>query len=380
MKKQVKLIALVLLVATVLCMLSACGMFADKFALYSCGSGFYFNRSSEKEYEIKDLAAKGNGNSFYLDGFFCSETLGSEYKIKNGLFTVGTVKLAKKSEHYNPKVYKFDLDIMEPQVIEITPEMNYVELTMGELSPAANFAIYVQERTLPLDLTMNNVKIKTVASIPAIFSPSPVDINVILKGNCEIAAGNQYNTCESLKTYIENHEASFTAEERYFYEESERILEKSGTLILNDFKGALAQLVRRNVGDGNENKFEDAIFGDVSAGAHGSHALMVNGGICFSGNGSVNLRGGNGGKGGDRSNSLSGMDDGGAGGNGGCGAWCRQYMIGATATVDAVGGTGGEGGAPSKGLYSSFMGGKKGATGATGSGITSVSPLQKSFD
>ena len=137
----------------------------EEFQVYSCGSGFYFNRSAAITYKIKELGITSEENYFILDDYFVSNEYGTEYKIKGNIFNVGSVYLAKKSEYYNPEIYRFNLDTYDSEILTITPEMSYVEIYSSDPNKEHTLMVNVEKRDFPVDITLENVNIVLAANI-----------------------------------------------------------------------------------------------------------------------------------------------------------------------------------------------------------------------
>ncbi|MBO5778378.1 MAG: hypothetical protein J6R82_02295, partial [Clostridia bacterium] len=340
-------------------MLSACSY--EKFAVYSCGSGFYFNRSDDRTYKIPDLDVESDGNYFYLEDYFCSDELGTEYKIKNGLFTVGSVYLAKKSDHYNAERYSFDVWEHNDNSIVITSEMNYVELTSSKPDEAANTYIHIEDRELPLDLTFNNVKICATSGTPVVFSAAFADINVILVGENDLSVGRQRFTLEQLVQHLQNEVISSqlklyydTMEEMNFAEDA--ITGKLDSQVVADHYRSKVTDLLIGVGESWVGILDGigTVFNGIEgvAGLDGTTAFVHPCGVSIAGEGSATIQGGGGRDGSDASASLFGTADGGDGGDGGSGICCGSYLD-TTGRVNLIGGGLGQGGEPSKGLLGS---------------------------
>ena len=127
-----KLICLLLVLALAI---PFAGCSSEEIEVVSCGSGFYFN--GDKEYEVVELGTSTTGNSFYHEDYFYSERLGEKYTLKSGWFDTHDIYLAKKSEHYNSEVYRFDLADYHRSVLPIEPTMNYVEIFSTMEEPAS---------------------------------------------------------------------------------------------------------------------------------------------------------------------------------------------------------------------------------------------------
>ncbi len=363
LKSTFKAISIVLLVSILAITLSSCSFF-EKFEVYSCGSGFYFNRSDKNSYEIKELGEKSEGNYFYLDDYFYSEELGSEYKIKGTLFNVGSVYLAKKSDHYNQEVYSFELMDYHNKVLKITKDMNYVELTSDRPDENINTYILIEERTLPLDITLNNVSIATKWGIPVVFSAAFTDINVILKGENHIESITPSNTVAQL---IERMKGTLSAQEKLHYDTLEEIKYLSDTVNGKNSSGDVAHHYFTLATD-SLNTWTDAVLGGIESvisgkegakGMDGATAIVHPCGISFAGEGSLSVKGGSGAAGGNANVSILGTADGGAGGNGGSGISCANFLD-VTGRLNVEGGFGGNGGAASSGLIGSGSSGAKG--------------------
>ena len=381
MKKFIKAVFVIILllgISGVVCY-ALFGGFAE-FKVNSCASGFYFNRSAKLSYTIKELGVKSESNYFYLEDYFYSEELGQEYTVKGRLLEVGKVYLAKKSEHYNQERFVFDIVNIDADVITITKEMNYVEITSSSPAEEIDMHIQIEGRELPLDLTLNNVNIRTEKGVPVIISSAFTDINVILKGENSLRAGGQKVTLNELIDQIKNNKLS--EQEKKYYD------------MLNEVEYAKDTFEGKNsMGDVSFHYFDklnkysmksiDKLLDGVgnvlggkegAEGADGSAAFIHPCGISFSGEGSLYLLGGAGGKGGDASISLIGQADGGDGGAGGEGLVCGA-LLDLTGNLEIEGGWGGIGGEPSKGLMGSM--GSTGAKGKNGESVSVANPRRE---
>jgi hypothetical protein len=369
-KTIISIMCLTVLTAMLCGLLTSCGF--EKFTVYSCGSGFYFNRSNDATYQIPDLDVESTGNYFYLPDYFCSEELGTEYKIKRGFFTVGSVYLAKKSDHYDEKIFNFDVWEYHDESIVITSDMYYVELTSSKPEEPANVYIQIEEREVPLDLTLNGVNICATSGTPVIFSSAIADINVILKGENELKVGPQRFTLEELVQYLQKE--AISSQLKLHHKAMEEVNYAADALTGKIGSQAAAEHYRNKVtnlliGVGEswvgilEGVGEVFTGKEGVAGLDGVTAFVHPCGISFSGEGSVKLEGGGGRNGCDASASLFGSADGGDGGNGGSGICCGNYLD-ITGRVTLIGGGLGQGGEPSKGLFGSN--GSRGNNGTEG--------------
>ena len=337
----------------------------DPFEVYSCGDGFYFNRSGDNTYKIKELGLESNGNCFVTDEYFVSEELGEEYVIKKGLFKVGSVYLAKKSDHYNSEQFRFNVQEYNNNILAITPEMNYVELYSEGIDSVALQVQVMSGRKTPLDLTLNNVKVLSPNGIPVIFSGATTDVNIILKGKNELISGDQIFTREELLNRLKDKtldEVTMT-----FYDTINE-LQKTGNAIANeDIVGALNHALRtlgeaaKDAWEGLGNAVDTVVSGiDGFEGAAGATTVIISGGLSFSGDGSIVIKGGKGANGSSASGSITGSASGGKGGDGGDAVACNAYLD-LSGQVHAEGGMGGLGGQGSQGWL-----GASGSTGANG--------------
>lgn len=363
MRSVTKLAALVLALAVICVSLVSCTMF-EEFKVYSCGSGFYFNRSDKKSYEIKELSQKSDGNYFYLEDYFYSEELGKEYKIKGSLFNVGSVYLAKKSDHYNPEVYTFELMDYHNGVLRITKDMNYVELVSDRPDENINAYILIEERELPLDITFNNVSIATEWGIPVIFSAAFTDINIILKGENFVES---ITPSDTVAEFAERVKGAMSVQEQAHYEALEEIKYLSDSISGKNSSGDVAHHYF-TLATGALNTWTDVILGGIenifsgkegAKGMDGASAIVHPCGISVYGDGSLSIKGGSGASGGDAGTGIFGTSDGGAGGNGGSGISCANFLD-ASGNITAEGGIGGNGGAAANGLIGSGNNGSKG--------------------
>ena len=349
----------------------------EEFQVYSCGSGFYFNRSAAITYKIKELGITSEENYFILDDYFVSNEYGTEYKIKGNIFNVGSVYLAKKSEYYNPEIYRFNLDTYNSEILTITPEMSYVEIYSSDPNKEHTLMVNVEKRDFPVDITLENVNIVSGGAVPVLFCSSITDINIILKGQNTLRAGKNSYTLQEFIEKVQSGALSFV--EQQFYEDVKHVYDElkflQSTIDGNETFGDVSWHYAEQIFDAQlsfmENAF-DAVVGVVTGvsgdqGATGATCVLVPMGISFNGNGTVTIIGGEGAKGGNASNSLIGKASGGKGGNGGVALSCNNIIISADTTVEANGGKGGYGGEPSKGgLGLLGSSGSKGAKGSDG--------------
>lgn len=381
MKKLIKAIVIIILllgISGVVCYALFGGF--SKFEVNSCGSGFYFNRSAKLSYTIKELDVKAESNYFYLEDYFYSEELGQEYTVKGRLLDVGKVYLAKKSEHYNPEKYVFDIANMDTYALTITKEMNYVEITSSSPAEEIDMYIHIESREIPLDLTLNNVNIRTEKGVPVIMSSAFTDINVILKGESSLKAGGKSVTLDELIDQIKNNKLS--EQEKKYYDAVNELEYAKESL---SGKNSMADVSFHYFDKLNKYSMKsiDKLLDGVSnvlggkegaEGADGSAAFIHPCGISFSGEGSLYLLGGAGGKGGSASVSLMGQADGGDGGNGGEGLVCGA-LLDLTGNLEIEGGWGGSGGEPSKGLMGSM--GSTGRKGKNGESVSVANPRRE---
>lgn len=367
-----RLIGVLLVLILVLVPLTGCAE-EEPLEVVSCGSGFYFNRSAEKTYVIEELGVESTGNYFYLADYFVSETLGTEYEIKDGWFKTGSVFLAKKSEHYDPIRHTFNVDEYNHRILAITPEMNYVGL-YSESGETANVQIQILAgRTTPLDLKLESVSLTAGEGLPVIFSAAVTDVNVILAGENEIVAAEQIYTVKELAERAQ--QQLFGDQEEAFYEMLEDAKEEfaNGTDAIGDdlieglshYLSGLGE-IGKGVVDGIVDGVTDVISGaEGVAGAAGADAIVLPGGVSFSGEGTLSVTGGKGAAGSAATNSLMGDAKGGNGGAGGDALLANAYLD-VSGGVSATGGDGGAGGAGSNGLFSD---GEQGDYGKSGLGL-----------
>ena len=373
---QKKIISSFLVITVLLFSLASfSSCFPEKFTVHSCGSGFYVNRDNSKTYTIKELGATSSGNYFYLQDYFYSKEFGTKYTLKKGLFGKEDIYLARKSDHYNSQVYNFDLDVFTEPVLTISEEMCYVNIYATDPDAKREIYIQIEERSLPVDITFENVSLYSSEPTPVIFSKSLNDINIIIKGINTIKAADHSYTKESFSQYLTKGISSTLST---FYKDvselygsmniSQEELQNKGladfiTSDLNSIAGTAADYFAGFL-EGTMNLLGGK---DGAEGLDGIPAIMHAGGISISGPGTISIKGGNGARGADSQNSLVGLSDGGRGGNGGNAISCGKYMSTGGTSVTLQGGTGGEGGNPSKGLLGAIgSSGKKGASGYAG--------------
>lgn len=362
-------LGLILALLLIVCTIPSCSF--EPVTIRSCGSGFYFDGDSGKTYKIKELNVTSQNNYFYLDDYFCSKSLGKEYKIKSGLSTVGSVYLAKKSDHYNKELFEFNVDALNSNILSITPDMNYVRVYSTEAGNSHELYIRIEERTLPLDLTLENVNIYTSEPIPVIYSGSACDINLILEGTNTLIAGNQKYTEQSFSQAVKDGALS-QMEIRSIDDFRETIRTSSGFLGIDTavFADSAIAAKDQSVLDGIL-KWEAGENG--SRGLNGKPAIISRGGISIRGTGTLNAKGGDGYNGANANNSLFGTADGGKGGKGGSGVLCAGLLIMNGGKTVLQGGEGGKGGEPVGGLFG-MTSGSKGADGKDGGASTVTYP------
>ncbi len=384
MEKRTIIILIIVVLAAALLITGLIALFMfgafGEFEVYSCGSGFYFNRAVDWSYEIKELGVKSDENYFYLEDYFVSEELGTEYDIKGNIFKVGSVYLAKKSDYYNPEVFEFDLDTYDSDVIVITPEMSYVEIYSSNPNVTRVLSISVEQRSLPVDITFKNVNIMSEEAIPVLFSAALTDINIKLIGKNTIKAGTTNYTVKGLADKIIDGIFSFV--EQNFYESIKCVYDEMK--FIDDTADGNHNLLRvaSHYMMEVENLYDIFVVNTIDAaisilggstgieGAKGASAFWVPCGMSISGTGTLSITGGDGGDGGDASESLLGTADGGDGGEGGAAISCATVVVCRGTKVLASGGMGGTGGEPSKTGFGLFDGsfGKNGAQGKSGKG------------
>ncbi len=307
----VGVIVLLLLVSGLICFAWFGGF--SEFTVYSCGSGFYFNRTDLLTYSIPELDVRSEGNSFYLEDYFVSEELGTEYKIKGKLFNVGSVYLAKKSDHYDPKQYTFDICDYQDQALVITAAMQYVTLTSSQPDKAMNVYLHVEERTLPLDLTLKEVNICATGGTPALFLGAFADINMILQGENCLSVGQARHTLPDFVRYFADD--VLNVQESLYYKTLQGVQKNhgaNGQTSSDQYMETVGDLL---VGVGESwmdllDGMTDVLNGvDGMDGMNGLPALVHPCGISFAGSGSLSLQGGGGGQGGAPSKGLLGSHD-----------------------------------------------------------------------
>ena len=373
-----KVLSLSLLLSMLCTLLCSCSIF--KFEVYSCGSGFYLNKSPNRTYKIKALDAESTENYFYLSDYFVSESLGTEYKIKRGLFNIGSVYLAKKADYYNPKKFSFNLDTYESDIIKITSDMSYVEIYSSNPNKEHNIQIHIESRSIPVDITFRNVCLVSPAGVPVIFSKAACDINLIAEGTNVITAGTAKLTLEEWIKKVRDDALSAVQKEfisavkvvskEFSYLKSVAKQEETlGEVSAHYFQYItdLELTLLENAWD----KFIGVLGGKTgSPGKDGTTAILAPCGISIAGKGSIDIKGASGGNGGNASASLTGQANGGTGGNGGDAISCSNYLEASTVTVKLEGGFGGNGGEPSKSGFGLFgSSGNKGASGKKGEDI-----------
>ena len=375
----------VTLLVTGLIALFMFGAFTE-FEVYSCGSGFYFNRAVDWSYEIKELGVESDENYFYLEDYFVSEELGTEYDIKGNIFKVGSVYLAKKSDYYNPEVFEFDLDTYDSNVIVITPEMSYVEIYSNNPNVTHSLSISIEQRSLPVDITFKDVNIMSEDAIPVLFSAALTDINIKLVGKNTIKAGATSYTVKGLAEKITDGIFSFV--EQNFYESIKCVYDEMK--FIDDAVDGNHNLLRiaSHYAMEVESLYDVFVVNTIDAaisllggstgieGAKGASAFMVPCGMSIGGTGTLSITGGDGGNGGSASESLLGTADGGNGGEGGAAISCATIVVSQGTKVLANGGKGGMGGEPSKsgfGLFNDSLG-QTGAQGKVGEGYLGEIP------
>ena len=371
-----KLICLLLVLALAIPFV---GCASKEFEIVSCGSGFYFD--SDKEYEIVELGTTTTGNYFYHEDYFYSESLGEKYTLKNGWFETHDIYLAKKSEHYNSEVYRFDLAEYHRSVLLIEPHMNYVELYSSNGTVNVQIQI-LSGRTTPVDLTLESVEIESYRGVPVLFSGATTDVNIIFKGENRFAAGNQTYTVEELRERMEDH--LLGDQEQAFYDLLEEVTDEftDGAGAIGDdlvdgmehFWNGIAA-IGTGVLDSVTNAVAGAIEGkDGYAGANGGDGILILGGLCVTGEGSFVVAGGSAANGSNATNSVTGDAKGGDGGNGGNGITSNAYLCVGDANVAVYEGFGGIGGEGSKGWLGAH--GEDGANGKAGKKFNIAKPRQ----
>ena len=156
----------------------------------SAGSSVWLVGDANKTYEIKALGEKTETGVFYFTDYYVSES-GTLYEIlDNRGKAVSTIKLAKKSETYNPQVYEFNLDAYTEHGITITAEMDYVKIFSSDPSIAHDLVIIIDfERTKPCDIEFTNVNIQTTETCSVLYNYSQYDLNLKFEGENYFKAG-----------------------------------------------------------------------------------------------------------------------------------------------------------------------------------------------
>lgn len=149
----------------------------------SAGSSVWMVGDANKTYEIKALGEKTETGVFYFTDYYVSES-GTSYEIlDNRGKAVSTIKLAKKSETYNPQVYEFNLDAYTEHGITITADMDYVKIFSSDPSIAHDLVIIIDfERTKPCDIEFTNVNIQTTETCSVLYNYSQYDLNLKFEG------------------------------------------------------------------------------------------------------------------------------------------------------------------------------------------------------
>ena len=210
MKSIKKYLIVVVLIISLIPLLSftACAKTVKKTVkVIGSGSTAYISTTEKAPYTISELNIKSTRNAFYFPDYVVDESAGKEYEIKNSKNKkVGTIKLSKKEEIYNPEKFQFNLDTYDKKVIVISEEMNYVEIFSADPSVERDIFICIYNRGTPLDLTLNNVNLHTKECIPVIFNASKQAINVIVKGNNVLMAGEEDISDEEYEEFEKNKE------------------------------------------------------------------------------------------------------------------------------------------------------------------------------
>ena len=382
-RKKIVSLAVVMLLLTVMLLITSCYEYKEELKVYTCGSGFYINRDDNYNYYIDDLNVESNGNSFYLEDYFCSEEFGIPYAISDGIIDMGNVYLAKKDDYYNENIFDFDLDSYADCCIEITPEMNYVNIHSSNTEVSHELFIVIKPRDIPLDITFENVNICTKSAIPVFYSQAYVDVNIRLIGKNTFSTGNisqrstsVWERLENGLTEIENRFVSaYESAPSYIEGISQKISNQTVlttiTSCYNSLTGLSIDLFTGLV-NGMQNIFTGV---EGSDGRNGVACFIHAGGVCFTGDGSLSTMGGSGENGYDAKDSMFGGADGGNGGMGGEGFVCKRLLIVSPSCLWSSGGKGGKGGDPSNGLWGiAGSSGKQGSLGRDGKALVIAEP------
>ena len=308
-------------------MLFGCDIYREEFSVYYCGSGISFNRNTNATYYIDELGIEFEGNTPYLEDYFYSEALGQKYTIRDQFFEVGEVYLAKKSDYYNDTVYTCNVNTYPEDYFVITSDMYYVHF-LGKAEEQREFHISVEPREVPLDITFENVNICTKSAIPVFFSATPHDINITLIGKNDFQAGSFQERSESISPILSNRLTRMENQYKRIYDYAlayidyvknmaEDTVEDLPHYLID--KGVVDLLSDRllNIGKISADIFETGIneWMNIWAGKNGSTGIegitcfFHFGGICFTGDGTISVSGGQGGKGGDADASLTGKPE-----------------------------------------------------------------------
>lgn len=357
-KRCLSAIVCCILVSAVL-VSTACNSTTRIHPIRGAGSGFYVSASPDETYKIKELDAKSTGNYFVLEDYVV-DAEGKQYEVLNKKKTVGYINLKKKSEVYNSKKFEFNLDTFSSKIINITADMNYVEIYSSDPSIAREIYINVQLRDTPLDITLRNANIYTVKRMPVLYNGSQGDINLILEGENRIKAGSEDMTAEEY-------------EQIRAYNAVEDIVTVVAVPILmyNRMKKTTNRLIKNAIFTPNEflDKFvkegemafemtkvwwesvEGIIYGENGyAGLLGESSLVSIGNITVYGNGNLEVIGGDGGDGGDASKFAAFGAYGGRGGDSGHAVYCHGYYNFAGGSVKLKPGRPGVGGRGTAGI------------------------------
>lgn len=370
MKKFVSIV-LILILGTMTTLLSGCGGYKLRrvVSVPCAGSSAFVSSSDGAPYKIKELNIVSENNLFTFDDYVGDKN-GTEYTVVNSRNDkIGVIKLSKKSEIYNPEIFEFNLDTYGFKTLIITEEMNYVNIYSSDPSVAKELFIMVQYRTEPLDITFNNVNIYTVNSMPVLFNPFDVDINIICKGTNTIQSGGilmsieQYNEYLNLnKQQIENGFLLVLAPEIVWcygmYQALDVYTNDSLSGFIQTFKTKLDEML--SFVETYWSYVENAVYGEKGADGFDGISTIQAFNVNFMGDGNLTLVGGNGGNGLDASLSLMGSR-GGDGGDAGPAIYCKTSInVMNSANYKILSGSPGIGGKGSLGIGGADPDGKSG--------------------
>ncbi|MBE6693893.1 MAG: hypothetical protein E7589_03930 [Ruminococcaceae bacterium] len=287
--------------------------------------------------------------SFYNYDYRVSDE-GDAYPIRDSRGKqVGSVLLQKKSEmEFN----KLEVDLAEysEELLNITPEYNYVRIYSSTPDVEHKLSVYVEERYENLDIVLDNVQIKAPDLSPALYSFSSSDINLSVQGNVSVKGGDNPYTAESISVIDNFVDTVGTAAYAYYYCISSAKSTAMSIIHGIDYYAQMFEGVMYSQLETVENawdKVEDLVNGrDGAPGLDGVAGIIITGDLNLITHRAAvfTVEGGSGSNGGNAQSGLISGNNGGDGGKGGSAIVCENLATYNDGELNFYAGMGGLGG------------------------------------